>query len=213
MFGEALWIKADILYGKYSRKKRSLIFIMAFAYFASCYYFRFIKNNYSTFQRPRRRFASSFSGGYILCSVHWRAGAAHGVAYGEAGARNQGHQQQQRRTDRGAHRETGEGPGHPRQEEKGRFSSEICIDYTYDVLLFSVVQRNILNVLRETLSQYIIFNRGGGGERGVCTLVIFSLATVMSCIGPSVRIGTKSPKVGPLLVFSISLVFMFYLSI
>ncbi len=51
------------------------------------------------------------------------------MADGEAGARHQGHQQQQRRTDRGAHRETGEGSGHPRQEEKGRFSSEIYRDY------------------------------------------------------------------------------------
>ncbi len=65
----------------------------------------------------------------ILCAVHGRAGAAHGVADGEAGARHQGHQQQQRRTDRGAHREAGEGPGHPRQEEKGQFSSEIYRDY------------------------------------------------------------------------------------
>jgi len=47
------------------------------------------------------------------------------VADREAGARHQGHQQQQRRPDRGAHRETGEGPGHPRQEEKGWFSGFI----------------------------------------------------------------------------------------
>jgi hypothetical protein len=43
-------------------------------------------------------------------------------------------------------------------------------EITYDVLLLSVPQRNILTVLRETLTQYITFNRGGG--RGVCTLVI-----------------------------------------
>jgi hypothetical protein len=41
------------------------------------------------------------------------------------------------------------------------------------------------------------------GERGLCTLVLCRLAT--SCINASVRIVTKSPKVGPLLVFSISL--------
>ncbi len=43
-----------------------------------------------------------------------------------------------------------------------------------------------------------------GGER-VCNLVLCSLATVMSCIDDSVWIVTKSPKVGPLLIFSISL--------
>ncbi len=44
------------------------------------------------------------------------------------------------------------------------------------------------------------------GERGVCTLLLCSLATVMSCIDASVRIVTKSPKVGPLLtVYSPSL--------
>jgi hypothetical protein len=42
-------------------------------------------------------------------------------------------------------------------------------------------------------------------ERGVCTLELCSLATVTSCIDASVRIVTKSPKVGPLLIFSISL--------
>jgi hypothetical protein len=37
---------------------------------------------------------------------------------------------------------------------------------------------------------------------GVCTLVLCSLATVLSCIDPSVRIVTNSPKVEPLLIFS-----------
>jgi hypothetical protein len=60
-----------------------------------------------------------------------------------------------------------------------------------------------LTVLTETFTQYITFNRGG--ERGVSTLVVCSLATVLSCIDPSVRIVTKSPKVGPLLIFSVSL--------
>ncbi len=40
---------------------------------------------------------------------------------------------------------------------------------------------------------------------GVCTLVLCSLSTVLSCIDPSVWIVSKSPKVGPLLMFSISL--------
>jgi hypothetical protein len=48
---------------------------------------------------------------------------------------------------------------------------------------------------RDTLT----FKRGEA--RGVCTLVLCSLATVMSCIDPSVRIVTKSTKVGPLLIF------------
>jgi hypothetical protein len=74
------------------------------------------------------------------------------------------------------------------------------IEITHDHLLF---RRNILTVLTETLTQYITFNIGG--ERGVSTIVFCSLATVLSCIGPSVRIVTKSPKVGPLLIFSISL--------
>ncbi len=33
----------------------------------------------------------------------------------------------------------------------------------------------------------------------VCTLVLCSLAAVLSCIGPSVRLVTNIPKVGPLL--------------
>ncbi len=45
------------------------------------------------------------------------------------------------------------------------------------------------------------------GQGRVCTLVLSSLATVASCIDPSVRIATKSPKVEPLLIFSISLMY------
>ena len=41
---------------------------------------------------------------------------------------------------------------------------------------------------------------------GVFTLVLCSLATVTSCIDASVRIVTKSPKVGPLLIVSITLI-------
>jgi hypothetical protein len=46
------------------------------------------------------------------------------------------------------------------------------------------------------------------GVRRVCTLVLFSLAhvTVTSCIDAALPIVTKSPKVGPLLIFSIFLV-------
>ncbi len=44
-----------------------------------------------------------------------------------------------------------------------------------------------------------------GGE-GSLTLVLSSLATMTSCIDLSVRIVTKSPKVGSLLIFSISLI-------
>ncbi len=61
-----------------------------------------------------------------------------------------------------------------------------------------------MTVLRETRTQYITINRGG--RREFCTLVLRSLATLTSCIDPSERIVTKSPKVGPLLIFSISLV-------
>jgi hypothetical protein len=40
---------------------------------------------------------------------------------------------------------------------------------------------------------------------GFCTHVLCSLATVTCCIEASVRLVTKSPKVGPLIIFSISL--------
>ncbi len=74
---------------------------------------------------------------------------------------------------------------------------------THDPRLFSVALRNILTVHRETLTQYITFKRGG--EREVCTLVLGSLATGTSCIDASVRLVSKPPKVGPLLIFYISL--------
>ncbi len=54
---------------------------------------------------------------------------------------------------------------------------------------------------RDSHAVHYILKRG---ERGVCTLVLCSLATVTSCIDPSVRIVTKSPKGRPLLIFSIS---------
>jgi hypothetical protein len=55
---------------------------------------------------------------------------------------------------------------------------------------------------RDSHAVHYIFKRG---ERGVCTLVLCRLATVMSCIDPFLRIVTKSPNVGhsPSLWFSI----------
>jgi len=76
------------------------------------------------------------------------------------------------------------------------FYTEIYRDYP---LLFSVAQRNILTVHRETLTQYITL------KGGICILVLCRHATVTSCIDPSVRIVTKSPKVQrPLLIISVS---------
>jgi hypothetical protein len=63
--------------------------------------------------------------------------------------------------------------------------------------------KNILTVLRETLTRSSLHLIEG--EEGICTPVLYSLATVTSCIDPSVRIMTKSPKSEPLLTFSISL--------
>ncbi len=68
-------------------------------------------------------------------------------------------------------------------------------EITHDPLLFSAAQGIYWTVLRETLTQYITFNRGE--EKG---LYSSTLGTLMSCIDPSVRIVTKSPKVGPLLI-------------
>jgi hypothetical protein len=62
---------------------------------------------------------------------------------------------------------------------------------------------NILTVHRETLTQYITFKRGGG-ERGVCTLVLRSLATVLTCKDPSVRI-VQNPRRWDLYLYSTSL--------
>jgi hypothetical protein len=67
--------------------------------------------------------------------------------------------------------------------------------------------RNILTVLKETLTLYIAFNRGGRGESALLYYLVF--ATVLSCINPSVTIVTKSPK-EDLLIFSISLVTPFF---
>ncbi len=79
------------------------------------------------------------------------------------------------------------------------------IEITYDPHLFSLAHRIFWPVLRETLTQYIAFNRGGRGE----SLLVYSVVLqpcMTSCIDPSVRIVTKSPKVRvePLLKFSIS---------
>ncbi len=60
----------------------------------------------------------------------------------------------------------------------------------------------ILTVHRETLTQYITYKRGGGDVGSLYSFTMYpSLATVTSCIDLSVRIVTKSPKVGPLLIF------------
>ena len=67
---------------------------------------------------------------YVYCLVHRWVDPPHGVAGGEEGAGHQGHQQQQRGRDWGAHREAGEGHWPARQEEKG------CqCKWTYSVLL------------------------------------------------------------------------------
>ncbi len=76
---------------------------------------------------------------------------------------------------------------------------QIYKEITNNPLLFSVAQRIFLSVLRETLTQYRTLHFNRGGEREVCTL-----ATVTSCIDPSVRIVKKSPKEEPPLIFSIS---------
>jgi hypothetical protein len=56
-------------------------------------------------------------------------------------------------------------------------------------------------VLRKEFFGTLHFMGGGGGGESV---LLYSLAIVMSCVDPSVRIVTKSPKLGPLLIFSIS---------
>ncbi len=55
-----------------------------------------------------------------------------------------------------------------------------------------------LTVLRETLTQYITFTRGGRGESVLLYCVVLQ-PCFLFCIDPSMRIVTKSPKVGPLL--------------
>jgi hypothetical protein len=76
-------------------------------------------------------------------------------------------------------------------------------EITHDPLLFNVAQEYFDCPQRDSPALHYIEKRG---ERGVCTLVLCSLATVASCIDLSVRIVTKSPKVGPLplLTFSIT---------
>ncbi len=87
----------------------------------------------------------------------------------------------------------------------GRLYSEIYRNYPRPPSL-QCCARNILTVHRETLSQYITFKRGGREESVLLSCTLYSsLTTVMSCVDLSMRIVTKSPKVGPLLIFSISL--------
>ncbi len=75
-------------------------------------------------------------------------------------------------------------------------------EITHDPLLFNVAQE-IFWLSSERLSRSTL--RLKEGEREICPLVLCSLSTVTSCIDASVRIVTKSPKVGTLLIFSISL--------
>jgi hypothetical protein len=84
----------------------------------------------------------------------------------------------------------------------------VCLDIieiTHDPLLFSVAQ-GIFCLSSERLSRSTL-HLIEGGERGVCTLALCSLANVTVSIDPSVKIVTKSPKVVLLLIFSISLCF------
>ncbi len=54
--------------------------------------------------------------------------------------------------------------------------------------------------------QYITFKRGGRGDSVLMySVVLDRFGTVMSCIDASVRIVTKSPKVGPLYLYFPSL--------
>ncbi len=85
---------------------------------------------------------------------------------------------------------------HQLQLTTGACATEIYIDYSP----FSVAQ-GIFWLSSERLSRRTLHLKEGGR---VCTLVL--CCPVMSCIDPSVRIVTKSPTVGPLLIFSISLV-------
>jgi hypothetical protein len=87
-------------------------------------------------------------------------------------------------------------------ERKGEKLRQGYTEITHDPLLFSVGKEYFDSPQRDSHAVHYILKRG---ERGVCTLVLCSLATVISCIDTSVQIVTKSPKVGPLLIFSISL--------
>ncbi len=84
--------------------------------------------------------------------------------------------------------------GKDTQNYRPLFRTEINRDNPRPPSLYCCA-RNILNVHRDSHL-----------KEGVCTLVLGSLATVTSCIDPSERIVTKSPKVEPLLIFSIFLI-------
>jgi hypothetical protein len=84
-----------------------------------------------------------------------------------------------------------------------RLTPEIYRDYPRPTFSLVLRKEYFDCPQRDSHAMHYILKRG---ERGVCTFVLCSLATVMSCIDASVRIVTKSPKVGPLLIFSISLV-------
>ncbi len=87
------------------------------------------------------------------------------------------------------------------REYRTQKKPEIYRDYYPRPLLFSVAQ-GVFWLSTETLMQYIKFK--GVGSLYSCTL-LSCIATVMSCIDALRRIVTKSPKVWPLLIFSISL--------
>ncbi len=70
------------------------------------------------------------------------------------------------------------------------------IEITQDSLLFSVAQAIFL-LSSERLSRSTL-HLIEGGEGSLYTPVLCGLATVLSCIGPSVRNATKSPEVGSL---------------
>ncbi len=79
----------------------------------------------------------------------------------------------------------------------------LCQKYTemtHDPLLFSAAQ-GMFWLSTERLSRNTFHSKEGG----VCTLVLCSHATMTYCTDPSVRIVTKSRKVGPLLISSIYL--------
>jgi hypothetical protein len=67
-------------------------------------------------------------------------------------------------------------------------------EITHDPLLFNVAQHAV----------HHIYKRGGEGSL-YGTHVLCSLATVTSCIDASVRIVTKSPKVGTLRTYILHL--------
>jgi hypothetical protein len=73
-------------------------------------------------------------------------------------------------------------------------------DITHGLLLFSVAQ-GIFWLSSKRISHSTLHLTEW--ERGVFILVLYVLATVMSCIDPSARTVKKSPTEGPILLYSI----------